>query len=475
MSDTIYALSTAPARSGVAVIRISGNSAEDLLSKVFRSKHPPKNREMTLGTLVSPHGRALDRCLAVLFKGHASYTGEPSAELHLHGSPAVISAALDALGAAGGRPANAGEFTRRAFLNGKLDLAEAEAVGELIAAETSEAAENAVAMLSGALGRMLKPAYDAIIDLCANLAAEVDYPDDDIEPLTVPKALETMFHVEHLLKDTLERSERARAYTEGVRTAIVGAPNAGKSTLFNAILGERRAIVTDTPGTTRDLLRERATLGGVPLILTDTAGLRDAENEAERIGVQLAREEVSHAELALLVVDASRVPTDDDRAALSNASTAAHTIVVMNKIDRVEGSLAAQTESLVRSTLNSSLCAHAGLGAISLRETGRSYSIVRLSAKSGDLAPLEEAIRDLYHAGDLRFDGTLLTNARQRAVCLSALDSVRSAIDALNRGLPTDLALNDAERAAARIGGLFGRGAAEDVIDRVFSNFCVGK
>ena len=449
MSDTIYALSTAPARSGVAVIRISGNSAEDLLLRVFRSKHPMKNREMTLGSLVSPDGHALDRCLAVVFRGSASYTGEPSAELHLHGSPAVISAALDLLGRAGGRPAVAGEFTRRAFLNGKLDLAEAEAVGELIAAETREAAENAAAMLSGALGRMLKPAYDAIIDLCANLAAEVDYPDDDIEPLTVPRALDTLFHVEHLLETTLDRSDRARAFTEGVRTAIVGAPNAGKSTLFNAILGERRAIVTSAPGTTRDLLRERATLGGVPLLLSDTAGLRDAESEAERIGVQLAREEASSAELVLLVLDGSRAPSPDDYAALENVSTAAHTVIVLNKSDLGVNQKA--------------------------REFAPDFLHVELSATSGDLSPLEQAVRSLYDAGSLRFDGTLLTNARQRAACSSALDSIRSAIDALKSGLPTDLALTDAERAAARIGELFGRGAAEDVIDRVFANFCVGK
>lgn len=453
MSDTIYALSTAPARSGVAVIRISGNSAEDLLLRVFRSKHPMKNREMTLGTLVSPDGRALDRCLAVVFRGSASYTGEPSAELHLHGSPAVISAALDALGRAGGRPAAAGEFTRRAFLNGKLDLAEAEAVGELIAAETREAAENAAAMLSGALGRMLKPAYDAIIDLCANLAAEVDYPDDDIEPLTVPRALDTLFHVEHLLENTLDRSDRARAFTEGVRTAIVGAPNAGKSTLFNAILGERRAIVTSAPGTTRDLLRERATLGGVPLLLSDTAGLRDAESEAERIGVQLAREEASSAELVLLVLDGSRAPSPDDYAALENVSTAAHTIVILNKSDL---GVHPATREFLQNVPRGTFC-------------------VELSATSGNLSPLEQAVRSLYDAGDLRFDGTLLTNARQRAACSSALYSVRSAIDALKRGLPTDLALTDAERAASRIGELFGRGAAEDVIDRVFANFCVGK
>ncbi len=451
--DTIFALSTPPSRSGVAVIRISGDSAEDLLLRVFRSKHLPENRRMTLGTLVDRDGRALDHCLAVVFRGSASYTGEPSAELHLHGSPAVISAALDALGRAGGRPAKPGEFTRRAFLNGKLDLAEAEAVGALIAAETREAAENAAAMLSGALGALLRPAYDSLIDLCANLAAEVDYPDDDIEPLTVPRALEKLFHVERLLADTLDRSDRARAFTEGVRTAIVGAPNAGKSTLFNAILGERRAIVTDTPGTTRDLLRERASLGGVPLLLTDTAGLRDAENEVERIGVELAREEVSRAELVLLLLDGSRKPSPDDRLALADASAAAHTILVLNKSD---------------------LGVHPAARA-SVENAPRPRIVVELSAASGDLSPLEHAIGALYRSGDLRFDGTLLTNSRQRAACSSALESIRSAISALQNGLPTDLALVDAERAAARIGELFGRGAAEDVIDRVFANFCVGK
>ncbi len=447
--DTIYALSTAPARSGVAVIRISGDGAEDLLLRVFRSKHPPENRVMTLGRLVDGDGNTIDRCLAVVFRGSASYTGEPSAELHTHGSPAVIAAALDALAQAGGRPANAGEFTRRAFLNGKLDLAEAEAVGELIAAETRQAASNAAAMVEGALGRLLKPAYDQLIDVCANLAAEVDYPDDDVEPVTVPRALEVLRRVEELLNHTLQRSERARVFTEGVRTVILGAPNVGKSTLFNAILGQKRAIVTEVAGTTRDLLREKCVLGGVPLNLTDTAGLRRTEDRVERIGVELAMEEAASAELALVVADGSREPSGEDRAAVDEAMQAANCILVLNKQDL---GVCPAAENLVQS-----------------------IPTVHISAENGDIGELKAAIREMYDAGDLQFDGTLLTNARQRAVCAAALDSVRSAIGALEGGMPTDVALTDGERAAQRIGELFGRGAGEDIIQRVFANFCVGK
>ncbi len=496
--DTIFALSTAPARSGVAVIRISGDGAEDLLLRVFRSKHPPENRVMTLGRLVDGDGNTIDRCLAVVFRGSASYTGEPSAELHTHGSPAVIAAALDALGRAGGRPAQAGEFTRRAFLNGKLDLAEAEAVGELIAAETRQAASNAAAMVEGALGRLLKPAYDQLIDVCANLAAEVDYPDDDVEPVTVPRALEVLRRVEGLLGDTLRRSERARAFTEGVRTVILGAPNVGKSTLFNTILGQKRAIVTEVAGTTRDLLREKCVLGGVPLNLTDTAGLRRTEDRVERIGVELAMEEAASAELALVVVDGSREPSGEDRAAVDEAMRAANCILVLNKRDlrvcpaaenlvrnvpRGENDVH-ETLNVPRGTINVDRCipvTHISAGSAeverrttSTEDTGK-IPTVHISAEKGDIGELEAAIREMYDAGGLQFDGTLLTNARQRAVCADALDSVRSAIGALEGGLPTDVALTDGERAAQRIGELFGRGAGEDIIQRVFANFCVGK
>ncbi len=459
--DTIFALSTAPARSGVAVIRISGKDAHELLGRVFRTRSAMAPRVMTLGVLRDRDGETVDRCLAVIFSGRASYTGEDSAELHLHGSPAVISAALEALAEAGGRPAEAGEFTKRAFLNGKLDLSEAEAVGELIAAETSDAARNAAAMLGGALAGRLRSVYDELTDILSHLAAEVDYPEEDVDPLTRRDAIEGMFHVEHSIEEILSRSELARAFTHGVECVILGAPNAGKSTLFNAILGEERAIVTSAPGTTRDLLREHTSLGGVPLRLTDTAGLRDANDEAERIGVSRAETEAASSALALLCIDRSAPPAlEETRRAVRAAKSAGRAIVVATKCDLPPDGRALQTISAAAAELR--------CGTVEL-------SLLSADGEEKTLLPLEEELRRLYDRGSLRFDGTLLSSARQFAVALAALEASRSAREALEHGVETDVALTDAERAASRLGELFGRAAPQDIIDKVFANFCVGK
>lgn len=476
MSDTIFALSTAPARSGVAVIRISGDDAHEVLGRVFRMRRS-EPRKLTLGSLLSRGGEVVDRCLAVVFEGRSSFTGENSAEIHTHGSPAVIAAALDALAAAGARPAAAGEFTKRAFLSGKLDLSEAEAVGELIAAETEAAARNAAAMLGGALAKKLGAVYDELVEVLAHLAAEVDYPEEDIDPLTRPDAVSAMFHVEHCLEDVLERSERAKAFTDGVSCVILGAPNAGKSTLFNAILGDERAIVTDIPGTTRDVLRERAALGGVALKLADTAGIRDAADAVERIGVERAESEAAGASLALVCVDGSRAPTEGDRLAVELARRCERAIVVRTKCDLAASDEAVCFAREIAEQLKT-VVVKVGFSRDNIPQGGILSEPGRSAALAGDfsgLRALERAVGDLYRSGDLSFDGTLLSSARQFAAARAALEAVTEARRALEAGFEVDIALGDAERAAARLAELFGRGAAEDVIDRVFANFCVGK
>lgn len=494
MNDTIFALSTAPARSGVAVIRISGDDAHEVLARVFRMRRKPRLRELTLGELIAADGSVVDRCLAVAFDEH-SFTGEPSAEIHTHGSPAVIAAALDSLAHAGGRPAEAGEFTKRAFLNGKLDLSEAEAVGELIAAETAAAAKNAAAMLGGALGRRLKAVYDELVETLAHLAAEVDYPEEDIEPLDRRNATAAMLHVEQDLKEILERSERARAFTDGVSCVILGAPNAGKSTLFNAIVGEDRAIVTEIAGTTRDVLRERATLGGVALKLSDTAGLRSTDDTVERIGVERAEQEAERASLALVCVDGGRAPTEADRLAVELAHRCDRAIVLRTKCDLPASDEAVAFAREIAEQLNTVVVEvgftrdnipQSGI----LSETERTEKMpsggifsdgrepvrsVSVGSALSNLSMLERQITSLYNSSDLSFDGTLLSSARQFAAARAAHDAAVAARIALESGVETDVALTDAERAASRLAELFGRSAPSDVIDRVFANFCVGK
>ena len=290
MPDTIAAIATASAAAAVGIVRLSGAETRCVLAALFtpvdgRSAAELPPRRMTYGTVRDAEGRTLDHALAVVFSAGHSYTGEESAELHCHGSPVVLQEVLRAAFAAGARQARAGEFTERAFLNGKMDLTEAEAVIDLIDAETAEAARNAAAQVDGALRRPLEQVYDALLGLTSRFYAVVDYPDEDIEDLTLAETERTLTESEQTLAALLGTFARGRVLKSGAATAIVGAPNAGKSSLFNALMGTERAIVTSIPGTTRDTLEETMDICGAPVRITDTAGIREGADEAERIGV----------------------------------------------------------------------------------------------------------------------------------------------------------------------------------------------
>ena len=288
MPDTIAAIATAPAAAAVGIVRLSGAETRRVLAALFtpvdgRSAAELPPRRMTYGTVRDAEGHTLDHALAVVFSAGHSYTGEESAELHCHGSPVVLQEVLRAAFAAGARQARAGEFTERAFLNGKMDLTEAEAVIDLIDAETAEAARNAAAQVDGALRRPLEQVYDALLSLTSRFYAVVDYPDEDIEDLTLAETERTLTESEQTLAALLGTFARGRVLKSGAATAIVGAPNAGKSSLLNALVGYDRAIVTDLPGTTRDTVEEKAVVGGVLLRLIDTAGLHETNDIVEQL------------------------------------------------------------------------------------------------------------------------------------------------------------------------------------------------
>ena len=307
MPDTIAAIATAPAAAAVGIVRLSGAETRRVLAALFtpvdgRSAAELPPRRMTYGTVRDAEGRTLDHALAVVFSAGHSYTGEESAELHCHGSPVVLQEVLRAAFAAGARQARAGEFTERAFLNGKMDLTEAEAVIDLIDAETAEAARN------GALRRPLEQVYDALLGLTSRFYAVVDYPDEDIEDLTLAETERTLTESEQTLVALLGTFARGRVLKSGAATAIVGAPNAGKSSLLNALVGYDRAIVTDLPGTTRDTVEEKAVVGGVLLRLIDTAGIRETDDAVERLGVERSRRAVESADLVIVVADGSHTP-----------------------------------------------------------------------------------------------------------------------------------------------------------------------
>ena len=336
--DVITAIATGSAATAIGIVRVSGPGCFTLCDQVFRaSAGRPfaqlESRKMAFGEMLDAQGRVIDRGLAVRFPGPHSYTGEDSAEFHCHGSPVVLRELLSALFAAGARQARAGEFTRRAFLNGRLDLTQAEAGVDLIDAETAAAARNAAAQLDGSLRRDFEAIYDTLLNISSQFYAVVDYPDEDIEdirPADIAAALRASCRT---LDRLLATCGRGRVLKHGVRTAIVGRPNAGKSSLLNALAGYDRAIVTEIPGTTRDTVEEAVLCGGVLLRLIDTAGIRETEDTVERLGVVRSRQAVESADLVLAVVDSSRPFTAEDEAILALAAQQERWILIGSKAD----------------------------------------------------------------------------------------------------------------------------------------------
>lgn len=459
--DTIAAIATARGTaSGVGVIRISGDRAVAAAAQVTRLSGGKTladlpDRQLTRCTLLDRTGAAIDDILAVVFRGPRSYTGEDVVELQCHGAPVVLEETLRSLFAAGARQAKAGEFTRRAFLNGRMDLTAAEAVVDLIDAETAEEARNAVGQLGGAIARPVEQVYAGLMDLAARFYAVVDYPDEDIEPLGQQELTQTLRRGEETLCALLATAERGRILKKGVPTAIVGRPNVGKSSLLNALAGFDRAIVTDIPGTTRDTVEEKVLCGGVLLRLTDTAGIRETEDAVEKIGVERSRQALEQADLVLAVVDGSGAVTEEDLAILEQTAKSEKWILVWSKSD-----LAACTPV---PCMTFTPPQHAPA------------AVVEISSVTGKgLDDLERAVAELYPRPE-EAQGTVVTNARQAEALGRALDAVTAARQALEGGMTPDVVLTDAEEAMAALGELTGKTVREDLVETIFSRFCVGK
>ncbi len=454
MSDTIAAIATARAPSAIGILRLTGEDTAAILDKVFRPKGRPmsqrENRVMVLGDVLDRSGCAIDNGLAVLFRAPNSYTGEDCAEIHCHGSPVVLQEVLLSLFAAGARQAKGGEFTQRAFLNGQLDLIQAESVADLIDAETAEAARNAAGQLGGALSRGVEQVYDDLMDITSRFYAVVDYPDEDIEDLQRETMVDTLERAQQKLSALLATFDRGRILKQGLPTVILGKPNAGKSSLLNALLGYDRAIVTDVAGTTRDTVEEKARLGKLLLQLCDTAGIRDTEDTVERIGVQRSREAANRADLALLVLDSSAPLSGEDEDVIALWQTVPKRLAVLNKSD------------LACAVDKTALKARFG-------------SLIELCAKTGEgIDALSDAVNALYPTQDIP-TGELLTNARQADAVQRALTAVTAAKDALALGMTGDAVLTDAEGALEALGELNGKSIREDLVATIFSRFCVGK
>ena len=455
MNDTIAAIATAQVPSAIGILRLSGPDTCAILDGVFCPKNgkpmsAQDGRNMVYGTLLDSAGRVIDNALCVLFRAPNSYTGEDCAEIHCHGSPIVLNEGLTSLFAKGARQAKGGEFTRRAFLNGRMDLIQAEAVVDLIDAETAEAARNAVGQLSGTLSRTVEEIYEALMAVVSRFYAVVDYPDEDIEDLQRAELLDTLRRSENKLQELLATFSRGKLLKSGVPTVILGKPNAGKSSLLNALLGYERAIVTDVAGTTRDTVEEKVRLDHVLLRLIDTAGIRETADSVEKIGVERSRVAAGKASLALLVLDGSAPLDAEDESAIAVAEGVATLMVIVNKAD---------------------LPRRIDVGALA----DRFDNVISLSAKTGEgITTLTDHITSLYPAGTTA-QGELLTNARQADAVSRAWNAVREARSALRIGMTPDVVLSDVENALSALGELNGKSLREDLVATIFSRFCVGK
>ena len=457
MNDIIAAISTPMGRGGVAVIRISGDGALDVGDKLFRPKSGRRVSELDGGRAVYgsiiKDGREIDDGIATVFRAPRSYTGEDIVEVSCHGGILITEKVLEAALEAGARQATAGEFTRRAFVNGKLTLQRAEAIGMLIDAENDEVLSLASRRQSELFDRAARQLYEDVKEILTGIFAECDFPDEDLSGMSVSEIVSRLEEVRDRLNELGGSYEAVRAVSEGISTVLCGKPNSGKSSLLNALCGHERAIVTDVAGTTRDTVSVTVRSGRVLLRLTDTAGIHETSDEVERLGIERAERELDSSELILAVFDLSREIDDDDRRLISLLSDKRQTkLALLNKSDSVE---------------------RLDISSIS----GVFDHCIRVSARTGDgLDKLHALIAELFDAGRIDFDSqAVLLNARQNAAASRAKASIESALEAITAGLPLDTAGLDLEAALGALGELDARQVGEDVVNAVFSRFCVGK
>ena len=455
-ADTIAAITTPLGESGICAVRISGPDAYAVGDKIFKSKSAVplkerRDRSIQYGTIVDENGTCIDEVLALIMKGPHSYTAEDVLEIQCHGGREALESILQLILRSGARMANPGEFTERAFVNGRIDLAQAEAVMDVIQAKSRAGLTSAVSQLEGRLSKVINKTRKELTELVTRLEVMIDYPEEDLEDIAVPDVSGALQEMQEKLQHMLEESQNGRMIRDGVMASIAGTPNAGKSSLLNRLLQEERAIVTDVPGTTRDVLEEWITLRGVPVCLVDTAGIRETDDTVEKIGVSRARRYLDRADIILAVIDGSRPLTDEDKDILQSAADK-NVIIVLNKTD-----LPSVMTSQDLSTYGFPICP--------------------ISASTGDgLEELKDRLlQEVLKGGFTDGPSALLTNTRHIELVRQSAEALERARQSLQDGMPLDCAVIDIRQAWDTLGSITGDTVHDDIVEEIFSRFCLGK
>ncbi len=457
-NDTITAISTPQGTGGIGIVRISGDKAFEIASKIFKgNKEFDKLKSHTLnyGKIINPEtGDTIDEVMISKMKKPRTYTREDIVEINCHGGIIILRKILELVLKEGARLAEAGEFTKLAFLNGRIDLPQAEAVIDLINSKTEQGSKAALDQLEGRLSKNLKEIREKLIGLIAHIEVTVDYPEHDIEEITGKQVYEDLNIIKDKLRLTLKNFEKGRILREGVNVVIVGKPNVGKSSLLNELTGKNKAIVTDIPGTTRDIIEEYVNMGGIPVRLIDTAGIRETEDVVERIGVERAKKAVTSADLVIMMLDASYGLTEED-IEIYNTVKEKKILVLINKID---------VDNKKENTQK-------------IEDVFKGNRIIKMSLIGGiGVGQLEDEIRALFNKGEVSYnDEIMVTNVRHKSLIETAVRSIDAAVLSYENGMPLDCITIDIKDAAEYLGQITGESTADDVLHQIFSRFCIGK
>lgn len=459
IDDTITAIATAPGEAGISIIRISGPSSIDVLDSIFKSKKDISIKDFSERRLVYGHivdkenSRVLDEVLAVYMKAPYTYTKENIVEINCHGGIVPTRNILELVLKSGARMAEPGEFTKRAFLNGRIDLAQAEAVMDLISAKTDKGFDVALNQLEGGLSGKVKAVRDSIVETLAHIHVSIDYTEEDIEEITYPELITRTEIIETQIENMLRTSETGKIIREGLNTVIIGKPNVGKSSLMNALLRESRAIVTDIPGTTRDVIEEHLSVKGIPLKIVDTAGIRETEDLVEKIGVERSKDLFNKADLIILVLDASDKLTKEDREIISHIRDR-KALVLLNKTDLPQR-----------------------INEDELAELFLDKKIIKVSIlEEKGLSEIEDEIVKMVYGGEVKaVNNSFVTNVRHKNSLQKALSSIKEGVDASKQNLPFDLLEVDIKDCYDALGEITGDTVDDDIIQKIFANFCLGK